>query len=312
MSVRMCCHRTLALNKQINLFNINIYSVKYFSNNNNIPTSNIKKASRDDILQNKFKSFIENLILSVYHEKNEVLSKERLLHSNMPEQLQELRSLCISNLRIATDFTPPGSGQDFKIKLVRREGGQQAMPSGGWRRGMLVSLQLEDGARPEARLEGWRMVDGILEEVTSAWLVVSLQTSQGWVLDGVLGRRSSPSLNIKVVKRSEEKLYSNSIKQLKRLQKYKLSERCVPARLIFGHILGVETGESAGPAEDRQDVLTVFNQSLLRDQSKMRALELASQRPPLVLLQGPPGGSSRTTSHFENIKIITITIPLQY
>ena len=145
-------------------------------------------------------------------------------------------------------------------------------------------------------------VDGILEDIGSTFLVVSLDNLQGWVLEDLRGRQSSTSKNIRIVKRSEKNLYINSIKSLKELLKnVSLLERSEPGKLIFQNILGVETEQTEEtsepePEEGRwKDVLTVYNKALLSDESKMSALTLCSERPPLALLHGPPGTGKTTT-----------------
>ena len=139
---------------------------------------------------------------------------------------------------------------------------------------MLVSLHLEDSAERRTRSsppEDWRKVDGVLEEVTSTGIIVSVDKVQGWVLDGLLGdRRSSlPAQSIKIVKRSEEQLYKNSLAQLRKLMRQNLS---LPAKMIFEKTLGVGRSHNlrAEQAGGRTDLLTVYNQQLLTDQSKVR------------------------------------------
>ena len=161
---------------------------------------------------------------------------------------------------------------------------------------MLVSLIVEVA---DDRVEPWMTVSGILEDVQSTFLVVSLDNLTGWVLEHLRGRPSSKSQNIIIVKRSEEKLYNNSIKQLKALLKTTgLLDRSEPGKLIMENILGVEPEEPGQPwvTEGRgKDVLTVYNPALLRDESKMAALTLCSERRPLSLLHGPPGTGKTTT-----------------
>ena len=163
---------------------------------------------------------------------------------------------------------------------------------------MLVSLQVDDGDESR-QVEPWMKVSGILEDVQSTFLIVSLENLQGWVLEHLRGRQTSTLQNIRIVKRSEERLYQNSIKQLKDvLKNVSLLERSEPGKLIFENILGVETEETSKPglAEGRRkDVLTVYNPALLSDDSKMSALTLCSERQPLTLLHGPPGTGKTTT-----------------
>ena len=129
-------------------------------------------------LEDKFKIYLKNLIFSVNAEKETVLARERLLNSNLPDYLQELRSLSIFNLKIDRDFYAPCNTVDFKLKLVRRKAGQ-CMPSGGWRKGNLVSLQVDDG---QSQVEPWMTVNGILEEVQSSFQNIIV----GKVLEGHL------------------------------------------------------------------------------------------------------------------------------
>ena len=276
----MSCSRALTNQRMLKMFNMSITRTEHFSNSKYLTKSNKEKENLDhsttsDSLQEKFRSFLEHLIVSVDYERQATAARERLLASNLPPDLLELRGLSICNLKIASDFFPPGTGTDFKIKLVRSEDElQHSLPSGGWRRGMLVSLHLEDIAERRTRSsppEDWRKVDGVLEEVTSTGIIVSVDKVQGWVLDGLLGdRRSSlPAQSIKIVKRSEEKLYKNSLAQLRKLMRQNLS---LPAKMIFEKTLGVGRSHNLGAdhAGGRTDLLTVYNQQLLTDQSKVR------------------------------------------
>ena len=149
---------------------------------------------------------------------------------------------------------------------------------------MLVSLQLEDGGSA-GWSQTWRRIEGILEEVTSSSMTVSLEKMEGWVVDGLVGRRSP---GVKIVKRSEEKLYTNSSKQLRKLLNYELSDKHLPARIILESVLGPGTESSPSPSPSPQ-ILTIFNKKLLSDESKMTALQLCSLCLPLTLLHGPPG-----------------------
>ena len=153
---------------------------------------------------------------------------------------------------------------------------------------MLVSLQLEDSGSG-GRSQTWRRIEGILEEVTSSAMTVSLEKMEGWVVDGLVGRRSAA---VKIVKRSEEKLYTNSSKQLRKLLNYELSDKHLPARTVLENVLG--PGSESSPSPSPQ-LLTIFNKKLLSDESKMTALQLCSQCLPLTLLHGPPGTGKTTT-----------------
>ena len=155
---------------------------------------------------------------------------------------------------------------------------------------MLVSLQLEDGGSA-GWSQTWRRIEGILEEVTSSSMTVSLEKMEGWVVDGLVGRRSP---GVKIVKRSEEKLYTNSSKQLRKLLNYELSDKHLPARIILESVLGPGTESSPSPSPSPQ-ILTIFNKKLLSDESKMTALQLCSLCLPLTLLHGPPGTGKTTT-----------------
>ena len=303
MSSILSTSRVMVFNQVKRIWFSSKSRILHSSNNksNNLTPSQLSKTKLE--LEEKFVIYLKNLIFSVNAEKETVLARERLLNSNLPEYLQELRSLSIFNLKIATDFsTLCSSSIDFKLKLVRTKAGH-CLPSGGWRKGMLVSLQVEDADESQWRsgeLEPWMKVSGILEDVQSTFLVVSLDNLTGWVLEHLRGRPTSESQNIRIVKRSEEKLYSNSIKQLKDLLKKNggLLDRSDPGKLIMASILGVDTEETEEAAETegrRRDVLTVYNPALLRDEIKMSALTLCSERRPLTLLHGPPGTGKTTT-----------------
>lgn len=112
------------------------------------------------------------------------------------------------------------------------------------------------------------------------------------------------------MKRSEERLYTNSIKQLRDLLEAEINfDSLPPAKFIFEHILKtndenvnnkseVNRTEESEDMEDRDimsysqtpgQILRVYNKKLLLDESKKRALLSCAQCPPVSIIQGPPG-----------------------
>ena len=159
-----------------------------------------------------------------------------------------------------------------------------------------------------ANVGGWRTLDGILTEVNSAGLSVGLNNLGGWVLDSFLGVTHTGS--VRVMKRSEERLYTNSVKQLRELLEAEINlDALPPAKFIFKNILKKENGDSAADRTDDSDrgeesedgdilsesqtppsqILRVYNKKLLEDESKKRALMVCAQCPPVSIIQGPPG-----------------------
>ena len=112
------------------------------------------------------------------------------------------------------------------------------------------------------------------------------------------------------MKRSEERLYTNSVKQLRELLEAEINlDALPPAKFIFKNILKKENGDSAADRTDDSDrgeesedgdilsesqtppsqILRVYNKKLLEDESKKRALMVCAQCPPVSIIQGPPG-----------------------
>ena len=117
------------------------------------------------------------------------------------------------------------------------------------------------------------------------------------------------------MKRSEERLYTNSIKQLRDLLEAEINfDSLPPAKFIFENILKtndenvnnksevnrteVREREESEEMEDRNimsfsqtpgQILRVYNKKLLLDESKKRALLSCAQCPPVSIIQGPPG-----------------------
>ena len=112
------------------------------------------------------------------------------------------------------------------------------------------------------------------------------------------------------MKRSEERLYTNSIKQLRDLLEAEINfDSLPPAKFIFENILKTndenvnnrsevnrtEESEEMGDRDIMSEsqipgqILRVYNKKLLLDESKKRALLSCAQRPPVSIIQGPPG-----------------------
>ena len=245
--------------------------------------------SGDSMLDVEFKRYLENLILGTYEEMECIKMRERLMNSRLPDEILEIRGLCINNLVLQKEYlTSNNNNQEFNIKFAR-EGGQ-SLPVGGWRSGMLVTVVLDTDSPGYSDLESWRKIDGILVEVTSENIVVGISNLSGWILDSLLGFNQDG--NIKILKRSEVKLYSNNIKRLKDILKYPVDfSKNAPAKFIFENALNVDGNEknlNFFPSKQQQ-ILTVYNKKLLSDVSKKRALHACSQCNPVTIIQGPPG-----------------------
>ena len=138
---------------------------------------------------------------------------------------------------------------------------------------------------------------------------------------------------MRVMKRSEERLYTNSVKQLRDLLEAEINFDAVPpAKFIFENILKTENGDSvdiSSEAERTEDseaserseeiedgemlsesqpplgqILRVYNKKLLQDESKKRALLACAQCPPVTIIQGPPGTGQCHHEH-HNISALT-------
>jgi len=264
-------------------------------------------------LTEKHQSYVENLILATHDELASIKERERLLAASLPDDILELRGLAITSLRL--DLGHQGgaeaSKQEFSVRLVRADS-SKSMPSGGWRPGMLVTVALID-ADQVSNVGGWRTLDGILTEVNSSGLSVGLNNLGGWVLDSLLGVTHTGS--VRVMKRSEERLYTNSIKQLRNLLEAEINlDTLPPAKFIFENILKTNDEnvnnriefnrtEESEEMEDRDimsesqtpgQILRVYNKKLLLDESKKRALLSCAQCPPVSIIQGPPGTGKTT------------------
>lgn len=112
------------------------------------------------------------------------------------------------------------------------------------------------------------------------------------------------------MKRSEERLYTNSIKQLRDLTEAEINlDTLPPAKFIFENILKSddetvsktsevnrteeseesEDGDMMSDSQTPGQILRVYNKKLLLDESKKRALLSCAQCPPVSIIQGPPG-----------------------
>ena len=112
------------------------------------------------------------------------------------------------------------------------------------------------------------------------------------------------------MKRSEERLYTNSIKQLRNLLEAEINlDTLPPAKFIFENILktnaeNVNDRSEVNRTEETEEmgdrdimsesqtpgqILRVYNKKLLLDESKKRALLSCAQCPPVSIIQGPPG-----------------------
>ena len=235
----------------------------------------------------KFKAYVENLILGTYAELKTVVERERLLSSNLPDFILELRGLCINNLELDPHHVEI-QDRRVTVRFVRSQG--TAMPSGSWRSGGLVSLVLDDPGGGFSQ-EAWRMVDGVVVDIDSNSLLVSVNSLNNWILDLVHGRQTLD--HIKVIKRSEEKIYRNSIRSLKELVKQPVDFAKTPAaRVIFETLFDMERSEEVAVTDQ---TLTVYNKCLLDDESKMSALSRCAECGPVTMIQGPPGTGKTTT-----------------
>ena len=116
------------------------------------------------------------------------------------------------------------------------------------------------------------------------------------------------------MKRSEERLYTNSIKQLRDLTEAEINlDTLPPAKLIFENILKSddvsktsevsrteeseesEDGDVMSDSQTPGQILRVYNKKLLLDESKKRALLSCAQCPPVSIIQGPPGTGEPVT-----------------
>ena len=104
-------------------------------------------------LTEKFRAYIENLLLATQEELASVRERERLLAASLPEDILEVRTqifhpniyfvnssylqvrgLAITNLRLDQSHQggAEASKQEFSVRLVRADS-SKSMPSGGWR-----------------------------------------------------------------------------------------------------------------------------------------------------------------------------------
>ena len=87
-----------------------------------------------------------------------------------------------------------------------------------------------------ANVGGWRTLDGILTEVNSAGISIGLNNLSGWVLDSFLGVTHTGS--VRVMKWSKERLYTNSVEQLRELLEAEINLDALPqAEFIFGSVM---------------------------------------------------------------------------
>jgi len=268
------CYPQVNTNVNIRDFKLNcLQNKKFFEDTtakNRKTKSVIFKDEFETELAKKFREYLKNLLLGIHDELRTVKLKEKLLNSNLPDEILELRGLCINNLYLDTSYQSSNNRQEeCNIKLVRDRG--KNMPSGGWRSGMLVTITIGVGEENfGSNLEAWRSVDGILVEVASIYIIIGVNSLSGWILDGYLDVGSKDK--VRIMKRSEEKLYLNSIKNLKPILEYPSKiEKYAPAKSIFSKILGVDTPEEIAPV-CKEQILTVYNKSLMSDQSKKMAL----------------------------------------
>ena len=135
-------------------------------------------------------------------------------------------------------------------------------------------------------------------------MIMIMMMMGGWDLDSFLGVTHTGS--VRVMKRSEERLYTNSVKQLRELLEAEINlDALPPAKFIFENVLKKESGDSETDVSDGSDeesedmlseyqtapgqILRVYNKKLLEDESKKRALMACAQCPPVSIIQGPPG-----------------------
>ena len=254
---------------------------------------------RDTGLAAGFKNYLENVILATIEEKKVVLAREKLLNSNLPNDLLELRGLALISLALDTSFMQVSDGKNFEVKLVRE--GTKCLPDGGWRRGMLVTLELE-GIDGFCSSDVWRRKNGVLVDVGSQWVVVSLDNLDSWVLETLTAKRRMGG--VRVVKRSEDGIYNRNLDMLKNLMKKTLNfKETTPQGYIFSNVLELdEIHCPESSSTDNSDIsppneqnLVIFNQKLLTDSSKQSALTVCSSCPPVAVIHGPPGTGKTTT-----------------
>ena len=139
--------------------------------------------------------------------------------------------------------------------------------------------------------EGWRWKDGVLVEVSQDWVVVSVDRLDSWLLDRILAK--CQQTRVKLVKRSDEDIYSTNMDRLRRLLKTTpgLSSSS-PQGFVIRALLG-EPEETPQPRPPPCN-LTIYNPNLLRDPSSMAALAAAAARPPVSIIHGPPGTGKTT------------------
>ena len=244
-----------------------------------------------------FKSYLENIILATIEEKKEVLLREKLLNSSLPNDLLELRGLALINLALDTSYKQVADGKEVQVRLVRE--GMKCLPAGGWRRGMLVTMELE-GYQGFSNLEEWRKKNGVLVDVGSEWVVVSLDNLDSWVLETLTARRRLGG--VRLVKRSEDGIYRRSLEQMKYLMTYPMNfKETTPQGYIFRNILEIDeidnssSSDILGESQPKEQNLVIYNKKLLTDSSKKAALTACSACAALTVIHGPPGTGKTTT-----------------
>ena len=252
-------------------------------------------------LADGFKSYLENIILATIEERKEVVAREKLLNSSLPDDLLELRGLALNNLAIDTTFMQLADRNEVNVRLVRE--GKISLPAGGWRRGMLVSLELE-GPQGFSNSEEWRRKNGVVVDIGSDWVVVSLANLDSWVLETLTARRRLGG--VRLVKRSEDGIYRRNVEQLKYLMKYPVNfKEKTPQGYIFRNLLAlnelhfqddcVSVVEQSEENQPKEHNLVVFNTKLMTDSSKKSALTACSSCAPVTVIHGPPGTGKTTT-----------------
>ena len=139
--------------------------------------------------------------------------------------------------------------------------------------------------------EGWRCKDGVLVEVSQGWLVVSVDRLDSWLLDRILAK--CRNTRVKLVKRSDEDIYSTNMDRLRRLLK---TTPGLSSSSPQGFVIRALHGEPEETPQPRPPPcnLTIYNPNLLRDPSSMAALAAAAARPPVSIIHGPPGTGKTT------------------
>ena len=203
-----------------------------------------------------------------------------------------MRGLAVCGLHIDTGWGARPHGLGVRVRLRKGSG---CLPVGGWRRGMLLDLQVVGGEGPH---EQWRRKDAILVEMTSNHAIVTLDNLNSWVLDTLAGA-GREELVVKMTKRSDDENYARDIRSIQGLGKRgaDLSPE-KPLGFVARAVVGwaEELVETSLPSWEEGAVprVTVYSQQVREDSSKMAALARVAARPAVSIVHGPPGTGKTT------------------